>query len=261
MQRVSRCQPPLLLAFPRFTCTVIAGIIERVTDSTPTSPRQQDQKLARAKGGNSMQRLDDPSTHVGLEPAMIESVAATVEASPLLPSMKAYLVAFARHGYKGKACAAAGVTAQMPHWWRKHEEHGEAFRELEQIVQDALVERLEESVDVRGFLGYLEPVFGSLGRPEIEERETQDGKGTVVKEVVQRFTGVVGYVRKFDNQLAMFRLKALAPEKYAERRKTELSGPGGGPVQVAPVVDRLSTQLERMLGASNAETIDAEPAE
>jgi len=221
-------------------------------------PGQSSQDLARAEG-RPIARLEDPSTHVGLPEDQCLAVDAAVDEAELLPTMRRYLKAFARTGYKNKACVFAGVTNQNPPLWRRHESYGQAFSALESIVQEALVERLEESVDVRAFLGYLEPVFGALGRPEIEEREVAgDEKGAVVKEVVHRFTGIVGYKRMFDAQLAQFRLKALAPEKYAERRKTELSGPGGGPITIAPVVDRLSGQLERMLKARDEETVEAE---
>jgi hypothetical protein len=220
----------------------------------PSSPKQ-DQKLARATREardleldpqRPITRLEDPSTRLGLEGEVLQAIEQTVNESGLTATQRLYLKRFARYGYKGKACAAAGVTLQMPSLWRKHEEYGQEFAALESIISEALVEQLEESVDARAFLGYLEPVFGTLARPEIEEHETRDGKGTVTKEVLHRFTGVVGYKRMFDAQLAQFRLKALAPDKYAERRKTELTGKDGGPVQIAPVVDRLSSQLARL---------------
>ena len=226
--------------------------------STPV-PVSGDPKLARAGADSDrpIARLADPSTQLGFQGDMLEALCQTVEESALTPTQKLYLKRFAKYGYKGKACAAAGVSLSMPSLWRRHEEHGREFSAVEQVILDALVEQLEESVDCRAFLGYLEPVFGQLGKPEIEEREVfKDGETqTVVKEVVQRFTGIVGYKRMFDSQLAQFRLKALAPDRYADRRKTELSGPGGGPVLIAPVVDRLGSQLARM-NAKDAETVD-----
>jgi hypothetical protein len=220
----------------------------------PSDPKQDHKLARRAREAQDLEldsarpiaRLEDPSTRLGLEGEVLQAIEQTVNESGLPITMRVYLKRFAKHGYKGKACASAGVTAQMPSVWRRHEEYGQEFAALEAVIQETLVEQLEESVDARAFLGYLEPVFGTLARPEIEEHETRDGKGTVVKEVLHRFTGVVGYKRMFDAQLAQFRLKALAPDKYAERRKTELTGANGGPVQIAPVVDRLSGQLARL---------------
>jgi hypothetical protein len=229
-----------------------SGIIFDVSETAKHPfPTQGDQSLARGRGepDRPIARLADPSTQLGFQGDMLAALEQSVEETGLTATQKLYLKRFAKYGYKGKACASAGITAQMPSLWRRHEEYGQEFSAAEAMIQEALVEQLEESVDARAFLGYLEPVFGQLGKPEIEEREItkeDGGTTTVVKEVVQRFTGIVGYKRMFDSQLAQFRLKALAPDRYAERRKTELTGAGGGPVQVAPVVDRLSSQLARL---------------
>jgi hypothetical protein len=229
-----------LLAFSHFACTDNRRIIVGVSENAKTPPpARRDQSLARASGETDrpIARLEDPSTRLGFQGDMLEAMEQSVEESGLTPSMKLYLKRFAKYGYKGKACAAAGLSAQMPSVWRKHEEYGQEFSAVEALITEALVEQLEESVDARAFLGYLEPVFGQMGYPEV----TEDEKGRTIK-----YTGIVGYKRMFDSQLAQFRLKALAPDKYAERRKTELTGANGGPVQIAPVVDRLSGQLAKL---------------
>ncbi|WP_051189890.1 hypothetical protein [Laribacter hongkongensis] len=41
----------------------------------------------------------------------------------------------------------------------------------------------------------------------------------------------VGSIREYSDTLLIFLLKARDPDKYAERVKKELTGPGGGPVQ------------------------------
>lgn len=213
--------------------------------------RPQDSKLARASREDSIQeqRLADPSTSLGFQGEMLQAVCESVDQTGLTATQKLYLKKLAKFGYKGKALAACGLSLSMPYLWRKHQEQGEEFTATEALVVEALVERLEESVDCRAFLGYDVPVYGTLGKPEIEEREIEterDGVVTKVKEVVHRFTGVVGVKREFDSQLAQFRLKALAPDRYADRRKTELTGRDGGPIEIAPVIDRLSGQLAKL---------------
>ncbi len=61
---------------------------------------------------------------------------------------------------------------------------------------EKVIERLEAEADRRGYTGYPEPVF---------------------------YEGVHVYDRtKYSDQLLMFRLKALAPEKYRERKHVEV---------------------------------------
>ena len=79
-----------------------------------------------------------------------------------------------------------------------------AFAEGWEAAVDRYVEKLEREADRRGVEGWDEPHFGSLG----------SGEGT----------GVVGYVRRHSDLLLIFRLKALAPDKYRERQDVNVSG-------------------------------------
>jgi hypothetical protein len=147
------------------------------------------------------------------------------EAQELEPRQRVFLYAFARGGYKMLAASYAGVSASTLTRWRKESDR---FRELESVAQDVWVERMEQELDRRGFVGVLKPVFGKLA----------GGRDAG--------TGVVGHVREYSDSLAALRIKALAPERYAERRKNEHAGPGGGPIQMQPVAERLADALQRL---------------
>lgn len=82
------------------------------------------------------------------------------------------------------------------------------------------MERLEGEADDRAVRGVMVPVVGRIG----------DGQD-----------GVIATERKPSDQLLMFRLKALAPDRYRERR--ELTGAGGKPL----IPERFrATDLEAM---------------
>lgn len=138
--------------------------------------------------------------------------------------MRVFLVSYARMSYIIKACRAAGVTFHALASWRK--DHADWWPEWETYARQVFVEALEQEVDRRAFVGNLEPVYGK--------------------------TGLQGYVRKFSDQLAMFRLKALDPDKYADRKKTELSGPGQGPIQMQPVVAQLEEKVEAIIARQSS---------
>ena len=65
-----------------------------------------------------------------------------------------------------------------------------------QAARDEAIERLETEADRRGYTGYPEPVF-------YESVHVADRT-------------------KYSDQVLMFRLKALAPEKYRDRKTVEV---------------------------------------
>lgn len=133
--------------------------------------------------------------------------------------MQTFLLALARLSYQTKACAVTGINSWTVRNWRKGHPR---FTEYESIALEAFVEVMEQEADRRGMEGWLEPVFSHK-------------------------TGeMLGHVRKFDSRLLEMRLKALDPDKYADRRKTELTGANGGPIQVQPVIDTLREKLDRL---------------
>jgi len=137
---------------------------------------------------------------------------------------KSYLLNLAASSYIQRSALAAGTSGVVVRRWR---DTLPWFAEMENLALAAYAERLEAIADLRAIEGWEEPVFG---------RDEGQHAGTVQ----------VGTVRKYDHGLLMFRLKALLPDKYADRKKTELTGKDGGPVQLQPVIDTLRDRLDRM---------------
>lgn len=95
----------------------------------------------------------------------------------------------------GKACAAIGISRYTAYEWRKKmPDFAEAWEE----AMKAGLTGLEDEAHRRAFEGTEEPVF-------------QQGME-------------IGSVRKYSDTLAIFLLKAHAPDKYRENSKVELAG-------------------------------------
>lgn len=115
---------------------------------------------------------------------------------PLTPEkILAFCVALSETCNVGRACAAIGVSRTQAYDWR-HE-----VTDFEKAWDAALqigVSALEDEAHRRGFEGVAEPVFHQ---------------------------GVsVGTVQKYSDTLAIFLLKAHAPEKYRERQDLTVKG-------------------------------------
>ena len=80
------------------------------------------------------------------------------------------------------------------------------FRDRWDEAISSAVEAMEAEADRRGIEGTLKPVF---------------------------YKGVeCGYIREFSDTLLVFRLKALAPDKYREQSNVEVTGKGWQPLEV-----------------------------
>ncbi|BCL70527.1 phage terminase small subunit [Vibrio nigripulchritudo] len=102
----------------------------------------------------------------------------------------------------GESARRAGYSRRSTYDYR--DQDADFAKRWEEAIESH-VEALEIEADRRASVGVEEPVF-------------YKGKEC-------------GRVRKFSDNLLMFRLKALAPEKYRERR--ELTGKDGGPIETA----------------------------
>lgn len=69
-----------------------------------------------------------------------------------------------------------------------------------------------------------------LGTAALEDEAVRRAKDGVLKPVFYKGEKV-GTIREYSDTLLIFLLKARDPDKYADRVKKELSGPGGGPMQ------------------------------
>jgi hypothetical protein len=130
--------------------------------------------------------------------------------------------AYREHGTVSNACRVSGIARST--WYRWINESVEFAEQVKDAEMDA-AEALEEEARRRAAEGIDEPVYYQ-GR-------------------------VVGYIKRYSDNLLMFLLKGAMPDKYKERTAQEVSGPGGGPIQTQMDLSRLSNkelmQLETIL--------------
>lgn len=69
-----------------------------------------------------------------------------------------------------------------------------------------------------------------LGTAALEDEAVRRAMDGTLKPVFYQGEKV-GSIREYSDTLLIFLLKARDPDKYADRVKKELSGPGGGPVK------------------------------
>lgn len=109
--------------------------------------------------------------------------------------MEKFLLALAETGNISKACKKSGLSRPTAY---EHRKTNEAFAAAWAQATEIYLEVLEAEADRRAVQGTLKPIY-------------QRG----IK---------VGTVREFSDTLLIFRLKALAPEKYRERAQVDHSG-------------------------------------
>lgn len=137
----------------------------------------------------------------------------------------------------GKACKAVGISRQTAYGWRDDDPD---FAERWDWAMKVGVSGLEDEAHRRGFEGVREPL---VHQGQFTYEYERDAAGQVVYDEEARGEGedrvvlrtprvkldedghpVVATVRKYSDTLAIFLLKAHAPEKYRENAKIELSG-------------------------------------
>jgi hypothetical protein len=123
-----------------------------------------------------------------------------------------FLKEFAVHGIIRHAAAAAKVGRRTVYDWI---EGDETFPARKADAHEDAADGLEAEARRRGVSGVDEPVYGSGGT----------GVGTVQ----------VGVIRKFSDRLLELLLKARRPAVFREHH--EVTGKGGGPIQIQPVTD------------------------
>ena len=173
------------------------------------------------------------------EPAEIAAceAVATLDGRPDLPDCfyrvshakkRAFLLALTTTPILGAACLAAGISKPTPFNWLKSGD--EAFIAAYKVARELGIRAAEDEAWKRATDGTVEDVYGSLGA----------GLGT----------GVVGQRRVKSDTMLIFMLKAAAPEKYRERYDHQITGKGGGPVEIS--------RVERVL-VDGPEVIDITP--
>ncbi len=174
-----------------------------------------------------------------------------LELSTRRARMKTWLAIFSQSGNIRLACEAISITRAAYYYWMEQsagdnpnpnfcllEEDGTLVPfsvAADEAAQEA-ADRLEEEVHRRAVIGVEEQVFGTMGRPEIKVMDN----GTE-REVIHRFTGVVGVRKNYSDNLLMFLLKARRPAEFRENVKVEHNH--GGKVEIESARDRLAGKL------------------
>lgn len=144
-----------------------------------------------------------------------------------LVRMRGYLAALGERGLVTHAAKCAGVSAGIVQDWRVKYE---VFAEMEAEARRHAADRLEAAAIRRARDGVLKPIW-------------QKGM-------------FCGYERVYSDTLMVELLRAADPERFARKTRTELSGPGGGPIEIAPVVNVLRDRIRKLKRA--AETPEPE---
>ncbi len=112
-----------------------------------------------------------------------------------LAAKQSFLAYFAEHGRFLESAKHAGRSGVAVYDWIKSDKD---FSTLYEQAKQAYIEKLEREVDRRAFTGREKPVF-------------QGGEQ-------------VGATIEYSDLLAIFRLKALAPERYRDNTTSKVSG-------------------------------------
>lgn len=121
---------------------------------------------------------------------------------------KTFLEAYAETGIITRACEAAGITRRTHYDWLEEEEYAAAFLQAEEEAADILEEEAR--------------------------RRAVDG----VEEPVGFYQGVsTTNVQRYSDTLLKFMLEGKRRSIFG--RRTELSGPDGGPVTIVTKIERV----------------------
>jgi hypothetical protein len=102
-----------------------------------------------------------------------------------------------------RSCKAAGISRVTAYQWRKQDaKFGVAWQEAVNVGISAL----EDEAHRRAFEGVDEPVYHLGNR--------------------------CGKIRRYSDTLAIFLLKAHRPAVYRDNSRVEVTGEGGGPIQI-----------------------------
>lgn len=131
---------------------------------------------------------------------------------------KIFLETYEATGNISRSADLAGISNGTHYRWLKEDpEYAAMFEEAHARACDAL----EAEARRRAVEGTERPVFYK-GR-------------------------IVGYIREYSDRLLELLLKAKKPHEYKERTATEISGPGGGPIEVRNYEQLSDDELDRLL--------------
>lgn len=143
--------------------------------------------------------------------------------------LTAFCAALAETCRVDKACKAVGISRVSAYKWR------EAMPDFKAAWDNAIkvgITALEDEAHRRAFEGVAEPVVhqGNFTPLFEEERDAngevvlgEDGKPKLRPRLDENGEPMVASVRKYSDTLAIFLLKAHAPDKYRERSSVDLN--------------------------------------
>lgn len=130
----------------------------------------------------------------------------------------------------GKACAAVGISRWTAYHWKQNDPDFAA--RWDQAMQVGLT-ALEDEAHRRAFDGVPEPVLHQ-GQFTYQWEVARDEQGDIIRledgspkmQVARDASGMpkLATVQKYSDTLAIFLLKAHAPDKYRDNSKVELAG-------------------------------------
>lgn len=145
------------------------------------------------------------------------------ERSGLEEAQVAFIAAYIASGGRFvTACRAINRPPEEVYLWR---DTVPAFKRVWDEAGDKAGNVLEDEAIRRAVEGVVEPIYGSLGT-------------------------IVGERTRYSDRLLIYLLKGFKPDKYGDKSKVEVSGPGDGPVRVTSE-SRLA-RLAEIIGASRS---------
>lgn len=145
---------------------------------------------------------------------------------------RAFLAAFVETASVTHACKILGISRATHYDWL---EEDPAYKEQFGKSLNMAADHLEDECLRRGYRGIQKPVLYQGKLCYREEPVLDPFTGQPVRDPL---TGEMNFVRstkpliirEYSDNLAMFMLKGMRPEKYRENWKGEISGAGGGPI-------------------------------
>lgn len=134
---------------------------------------------------------------------------------------RAFLAAFVETASVTHACKILGINRATHYAWLEEDaEHKENFAKSLNMAAD----HLEDECLRRGYRGTVRPVMyrGEVCYQDVSEKDAETGQMTVKRKPL--------VIRDYSDNLAMFMLKGMRPEKYRDNYKAEISGANGGPI-------------------------------
>ncbi|WP_199734392.1 hypothetical protein [Aquitalea palustris] len=175
--------------------------------------------------------------------------------------LTAFCAALAETAQVSKACAAVGISRVTAYAWRKElpefrDAWDHALKVGVSVLEDEAIRRAVEGVDdPLVHQGQFTPLFDPVLDPDGSHALDEKGSPRYQQRLDANGNPMVATVKKYSDTLLIFTLKAHAPEKYRDNTSIELTGKGGGPVQLddGAAAARLAALIARAAARKQAQ--------